>query len=137
MKKVLIIEDNDDVRENTADILELANYAVNTAQNGKAGVEKAIELLPDVIICDIMMPELDGYEVLQELNKHSKTASIPFIFLTAKTDKSDVRKGMNLGADDYLTKPFTENELLDALNSRLKKHDFLKREYSQTIEGVS
>lgn len=137
MKKVLIIEDNQDVRENTADILELSGYETITAENGKVGVKKAKQLLPDIIVCDIMMPELDGYEVLQELSKNPMTASIPFIFLTAKTDKSDMRKGMNLGADDYLTKPFTENELLDAINSRLKKHNFLKQEYSKNIEGLS
>ncbi|MBJ7880168.1 response regulator [Gelidibacter salicanalis] len=137
MKKVLIIEDNADVRENTADILELAGYKVATAENGKVGVAIAKQLLPDIIVCDIMMPELDGYEVLQDLNKNTKTASIPFIFLTAKTEKIDIRKGMNLGADDYLTKPFSENELLEAIECRLKKHDFLKKEYSQTIEGVS
>lgn len=137
MKKVLIIEDNEDVRENTADILELAGYSVTTAENGKVGVEKANKLLPDVIVCDIMMPELDGYEVLHELNKNTKTAGIPFIFLTAKTEKIDMRKGMNLGADDYVTKPFTENELIDAIESRIKRHDFLKQEYSQTIEGIS
>jgi DNA-binding response OmpR family regulator len=137
MKKVLIIEDNEDVRENTADILELAGYNAITAENGKVGIRKAKQLLPDVIVCDIMMPELDGYEVLQDLNKTFKTASIPFIFLTAKTEKIDMRKGMNLGADDYLTKPFTENELLEAIECRLNKHDFLKKEYSQTIEGIS
>ena len=137
MKKVLIIEDNKDVRENTADILELSGYNVATAENGKIGVEIAKQLLPDVIVCDIMMPELDGFEVLEVLNKDSQTASIPFIFLTAKTEKIDMRKGMNLGADDYLTKPFSENELLEAIESRLKKHDFLKKEFSRTIEGVS
>lgn len=137
MKKILIIEDNKDVRENTADILELAGYNVMTAENGKIGVEVASQILPDVIVCDIMMPELDGYEVLQALDKNTKTARIPFIFLTAKTERIDMRKGMNLGADDYLTKPFTENELVEAIESRLKKHDFLKREFSRTIEGVS
>ena len=137
MKKVLIIEDNKDVRENTADILKLSNYIVNTAENGKIGLEKAKKLLPDVILCDIMMPEIDGYDVLRDLNKDNKTASIPFIFLTAKSDKSDMRKGMNLGADDNLTKPYSENELLEAIECRLKKHDFLKQEYSRTIEGVS
>lgn len=137
MKKILIIEDNEDVRENTADILKLSNYSVDTAENGKTGIGKAKQLLPDVIICDIMMPELDGYHVLRELNKNRKTASIPFIFLTAKSDKTDMRKGMNLGADDYLTKPFNEKELLEAIECRLKKHDFLKQEFAQTIEGVS
>ena len=137
MKKILIIEDNEHVRENTAEILEFANYKVLKAQNGKIGVEKAKEELPDVILCDIMMPELDGFEVLNLLNQNSKTSHIPFIFLTAKSEKRDMRKGMNLGADDYLTKPFTENELLDAISSRLKKHEFLKKEFSRTIQGVS
>ena len=137
MKKILVIEDNQDVRENTADILELEGYEVLTAENGKIGVELATQLLPDVIVCDIMMPELDGYEVLEELNKNPQTSSIPFIFLTAKTEKTDLRKGMNLGADDYLTKPFTEKELLEAIESRLKKYDFLKEEFSKSIEGVS
>lgn len=137
MKKILIIEDNQDVRENTADILELEGYKVASAENGIIGVERAIELLPDVIVCDIMMPELDGYGVLEALNKNSQTSSIPFIFLTAKTEKIDMRKGMNLGADDYLTKPFTETELLEAIQGRLKRHDFLRREFSRSIEGVS
>lgn len=137
MKKVLIIEDNTDVRENTAEILRLVGYTVATAENGKVGVEVAKKLLPDVIVCDIMMPELDGYEVLQELNKKAQTASIPFIFLTAKTERIDVRKGMNLGADDYLTKPFTEKELLEAIQSRVKKHDFLRKKFSKSSEGIS
>ena len=137
MKKILIIEDNVDVRENTADILEIADYKVMTAENGKVGVKIAKQQHPDIIICDIMMPELDGYEVLKTLRKYSSTSQIPFIFLTAKTEKIDMRKGMNLGADDYLTKPFTDNELLEAIDCRLKKHDFLKKEFSRNIEGVS
>jgi DNA-binding response OmpR family regulator/DNA-binding transcriptional regulator YhcF (GntR family) len=137
MKKILIIEDNEDVRENTADILELANYKVSTAKNGKIGLNMVKRGHPDIILCDIMMPELNGYEVLENLSKNHKTAQIPFIFLTAKTEKSDMRKGMNLGADDYLTKPFNEQELLEAIECRLKKHSFLKQEFSRTIEGVS
>lgn len=137
MKKILIIEDNEDVRENTADILRLSNYKVATAENGEIGVKMAEQLKPDVIVCDIMMPELDGYEVLEIIRKNAKTASIPFIFLTAKTEKKDMRKGMNLGADDYLTKPFSETELLEAIQSRLKKHKFLKKEFSRNIKGVS
>lgn len=121
MKKVLLIEDNQEVRENTAEILELANYAVETAENGKTGVAKAQEYMPDIIICDIMMPELDGYGVLFLLSKNPKTAGIPFIFLTAKAEKSDIRKGMNLGADDYITKPFEEMELINTIESRLKR----------------
>src|SRR4051812_20977154 len=105
MKKILLIEDNAGIRENTSEILSLANYSVITAENGKVGVELAQRERPDLIICDIMMPELDGYGVLHILGKKDDTASIPFIFLTAKTEKTDIRKGMNLGADDYLTKP--------------------------------
>ncbi|TYC10556.1 response regulator [Bizionia gelidisalsuginis] len=137
MKKVLLIEDSQDLRENAAEILEIENYEVTTAENGKIGVEKALKVLPDIIICDIMMPELDGYGVFDKLSKHSETASIPFIFLTAKSEKTDVRKGMNLGADDYLTKPFEENELLEAIESRLKRTAFLKKEYAKNIQGIS
>jgi DNA-binding response OmpR family regulator len=137
MKKILIIEDNEDVRENTAEILKLANYDVATAENGKIGVEKANSYEPDVIVCDIMMPELDGYGVLEILSGTKSTSCIPFIFLTAKAEKSDMRKGMNLGADDYITKPFEEVELIKAIESRLNKHDFLKKEFSKNIEGLN
>jgi CRP-like cAMP-binding protein len=137
MKKVLLIEDNEDVRETTADILELANYKVATAEDGKVGVKLAKQFAPDIILCDIMMPELNGYGVLQILSKDPKTASIPFVFLTAKSEKSDWRKGMNLGADDYLTKPFEENELLDVLECRLKKNEFLKKEFTRNLEGIN
>lgn len=137
MKKILLIEDNKVVRENTADILELANYEVATAENGKLGVLLAKHYKPDVIICDIMMPELNGYEVLENLSNDKETAGTPFIFLTAKTDTIDFRKGMNLGADDYLTKPFEENDLLEAVAMRLKKHTFLKKEFSKNIEGIN
>lgn len=136
MKKILLIEDNVDVRETTADILELSDYEVIPAKDGRLGVKKAQKYIPDLIICDIMMPELDGYEVLQILNKSPKTATIPFIFLTAKSEKVDIRKGMNLGADDYLVKPFEEHELLEAIESRLKKNHFLKRKYSKSIAGI-
>ena len=137
MTKILLIEDHQDVRENTAEILELANYEVYTAEDGKKGLEVAMRTQPDIIICDIMMPELNGYDVLLYLSKDKTMASTPFIFLTAKTERIDVRKGMNLGADDYLTKPFEENELLDAVASRLKKHSFLKKEFSKDIEGIN
>lgn len=137
MEKVLIIEDNEDVRENIAEILELANYNVTTVQNGKVGIKIANKVKPDLIICDIMMPDIDGYGVLEALSSSKKTASVPFIFLTAKTEKSDIRKGMNLGADDYLTKPFEEKDLLNAIESRLKKHDFLKKEFSKNVKGLN
>jgi CRP-like cAMP-binding protein len=121
MKKVLLIEDDTVVRENTAELLELANYTVITAENGKVGVAEAKKHLPDIIICDIMMPELNGYGVLQILSKDTLTKQIPFIFLSAKTDHKDIRKGMNLGADDYITKPFDESEIFSAIESRLAK----------------
>ena len=136
MKKILLIEDNKDVRENTKDILELANYQVLAAENGRIGVDLAKRFGPDLVLCDIMMPELDGYGVLEALGKSSTTSGIPLIFLTAKTDRSEVRLGMNLGADVYLTKPFEEKELLDAVASRLRKSDFLKAEIAKNMEGI-
>lgn len=121
MKKILIVEDNPDIRENIAEILMLADYEVDTAENGKIGVQKAMSFLPDLILCDVMMPELDGYGTKEILDKKMLTAAIPFIFLTAKSSKEDFRKGMNLGADDYLTKPFEELDLLQTIDRRLKK----------------
>lgn len=135
MKKILLIEDNTDVRENTAEILSLAGYTVTTAPNGKVGVEKAQTENPDLIICDIMMPELDGYGVLHILNKNPETASIPFIFLTAKAEKTDMRKGMTLGADDYLTKPFDDTDLLNAIETRLRKRELVLQNYDNTEAG--
>ncbi|TLP74269.1 response regulator [Maribacter sp. ACAM166] len=137
MKKILIIEDNKDVRENMGDMLELANYEVATAENGKKGIEKVSQFHPDIIVCDIMMPQLDGYGVLEALGKNKATAGIPFVFLTAKSEKGDMRKGMNLGADDYLTKPFEEYELLDAVACRLRKNEFLRKDFSKDIEGIN
>ena len=121
MKKILLIEDDTVVRENTAELLELANYTVVTAANGKIGITEAKKHLPDIIVCDIMMPELNGYGVIQILSKEEATKHIPFIFLSAKTEYQDIRKGMNLGADDYITKPFDESELFSAIESRLAK----------------
>lgn len=123
MKKVLIIEDNDDIREGTAEILDLAGYETFMAKNGRIGVDLAIKHTPDIILCDIMMPELDGYGVLYLLQKNQQTASIPFIFMTAKAERADMRKGMEMGADDYLTKPFDDVELFSAIESRLKKRN--------------
>lgn len=131
MKKILLIEDNKEMRENTAEILELASYDVETAENGKIGVEKAKLNVPDLIISDIMMPELDGYGVLYMLGKDPETASIPFIFLTAKAEKEDFRKGMSFGADDYLTKPYDEMELLATIERRLKKFEQLRQEITK------
>jgi DNA-binding response OmpR family regulator len=126
MTKVLLIEDDSVVRENTAELLELADYTVISSENGKSGVTQAKKHLPDIIICDIMMPELSGYGVLQILSKEKTTKQIPFIFLSAKVERNDIRKGMNLGADDYITKPFDESELLSAIESRLAKVAILK-----------
>ncbi len=125
MKKVLLIEDDAALRENTAELLELNNYEVFTAPNGKIGIEKTKEVLPDVVVCDIMMPEIDGYGVLQDLSTDNRTMHIPFIFLSAKTEHKEIRRGMDLGADDYLTKPFEEEELVSAIESRLAKAEIL------------
>jgi CRP-like cAMP-binding protein/DNA-binding NarL/FixJ family response regulator len=132
MKKILLIEDNQEVRENTVEILELAGYHVLAAENGKIGVEIALKEIPDLIICDIMMPVLDGYGALHLLNKNESTAAIPFIFLTAKAERTDMRKGMEMGADDYITKPFDDIELLNAVESRLKKADAMRKDWKAT-----
>ena len=136
MKRILLIEDNAEVRENTTEILSLANYEVLVAENGRLGVEMAKQQKPDLIICDIMMPELDGYGVLHILSKNEQTAAIPFIFLTAKTEKTDIRKGMNLGADDYLTKPFDDTDLLNAIEARFRKSAMQQKQYELSPEGL-
>ncbi|MEO6549385.1 MAG: response regulator [Ferruginibacter sp.] len=136
-KTILVIEDNTEIRENTGEILELAGFKVLTAKNGKEGVEVALKQKPDLIVCDIMMPELDGYGVLHLLRKHPDTASVPFIFLTAKTERGDFRKGMEMGADDYITKPFDDSELLSAVEVRLKKVDVLENKYPSTVTGLA
>jgi CRP-like cAMP-binding protein len=136
-KKVLIIEDNNDIRENVVEILELAGYTVFAASNGKAGVDLALKNIPDIILCDIMMPELDGYGVLYMLSKSAQMASTPFIFLTAKAERTDLRKGMEMGADDYLTKPFDDMDLLNAIESRLKKKEILEKFYSKTLDNLN
>ena len=136
MKKILLIEDNTDIRENTAEILELANYKVFTAANGKEGVEVALKEKPDLIICDIMMPVLDGYGVLHSLHKNPEMQHIPFIFLSAKTERTDIRKGMSLGADDYITKPFEGTELLEAVEGRLNKAAMIEQEIADGLKGL-
>ena len=136
MKTILLIEDNLEMRENTMEILELDNYKVIPAKNGKEGVQLAQQNKIDLIICDIMMPLLDGYGVLHLLSKNSETASIPFIFLTAKSERIDFRKGMEMGADDYITKPFDDIELINAVESRIKKNELLRNEFSKNLEGL-
>ncbi len=128
MTKILLIEDNAEILDNTAEILEMAGYKVWTAADGKQGVQKAIVLHPDLIISDIMMPVLDGFGVLHLVQKNPELADTPFIFLTAKTERADFRKGMEMGADDYITKPFSDTELLNAVDSRLKKAERVKNQ---------
>ena len=137
MKSILVIEDNNDIRENTAEILELAGYKTFTAENGKKGVEIALKEIPSLIVCDIMMPELDGYGVLHLLKKNKSTENIPFIFLSAKTERSDMRKGMEMGADDYITKPFDDIELLNAVEMRLKKSAISQNQYPTSSLGIT
>ncbi|MDP3981860.1 MAG: response regulator [Chlamydiota bacterium] len=125
MKKILIIEDTASLREGINDILAINHYEVISAPDGKRGLRMAREFFPDLIMCDIMMPGLDGYEVLKQIRKDPFIGTIPFIFLTAKATKSDMRHGMNIGADDYLVKPFTEEELMESIRARLEKHALL------------
>ena len=125
MKTILLIEDDTTLRENTAELLELSNFRVITAPNGRIGIDKVKEHLPDLIVCDILMPEVDGYGVLESISNNPETSHIPFIFLSAKTEHKEVRKGMNLGADDYISKPFEEEELISAIESRLAKAEIV------------
>src|SRR3954468_11817814 len=137
MRSILIIDDNTEIRENIAEILQLGGYTTLTAENGRNGVESAIKQKPSLIICDISMPELDGYGVLHVLKKNPETEYIPFIFLTAKTERNDFRKGMEMGADDFITKPFTDIELLTAIEMRLKKSALVEKKYTRDAEGIN
>ncbi len=136
MTTILAIEDETAIRENIQEILELEGFDVLTAENGKIGVQLAQKYHPDLIICDVMMPELDGYDVLVTLRQNPNTIEIPFIFLSAKATTADFRKGMSLGADDYLTKPFTPRELREAISIRLEKQTMMLERYSQELERV-
>lgn len=133
MKTILLIEDNALIRENTGEILALAGYAVRIAENGKVGVEQALANKPDLVVCDIIMPVLDGYGVLQAFNGNPLLAGIPFIFLTAKTEQSDLRRGMALGADDFLTKPYENGTLLSAVAGRLNRFQHLQPESERVV----
>ena len=137
MKKILLIEDDSTLREDIAEVLQLSNYTVFTASDGKCGIEKALKERPDLIICDVIMPGLDGYGVLHILSRHPDTFAIPFIFLTGKSELADLRKGMGLGADDYLIKPFQESELLNAIEIRIRKSEGIKRNLVLDKKGVS
>jgi two-component system, sensor histidine kinase and response regulator len=134
MTRILVIEDEELIRDVIVATLEMSNLETISAENGLVGLELARQYLPDLIISDIMMPELDGYSVLLELHSHAETASIPFIFLTAKADNSAMRQGMNLGADDYLTKPFVGKDLLAAVTARLERQAANVRHYAKELE---
>ncbi|WP_346318378.1 response regulator [Chitinophaga sp. YIM B06452] len=134
---ILVIEDMSDVQENIAEILEMDNYKVLTASDGREGVKLALEHKPDLIICDISMPVLDGYGVLHMLQKRDEMSHIPFIFLSARAERTDIRKGMELGADDYLVKPFDPMELLHAVEIRLKKSQRLRQELTPDLTGFN
>jgi DNA-binding NarL/FixJ family response regulator len=121
MRKILVIEDEPEMRRNLTTILRLERYQAVAAENGRDGVDLALKEAPDLILCDVMMPELDGYGVLRSLRANAATEATPFIFLTAKGEKPDIRAGMNLGADDYLTKPVAKADLLNAISSRLRR----------------
>lgn len=131
MTHVLVIEDETMLLENIKETLEMEYYDVSCAENGRVGVEVALREKPDLIVCDIMMPELDGFGVLLELRSNPVSATIPFIFLTARADRGSMRQGMEMGADDYLTKPFTPNELITAVKARLEKHAAVVQEYKK------
>ena len=134
MQKILIIEDQPDVRENIEAILELEDYETLIAENGEMGIEMAKNHQPDLILCDVMMPKLDGFGVVQALRQNPITSTIPLIFLTAKVDRLSLRQGMDLGADDYLTKPFTLDELINAVKARLSKQTLIQKDVNQELD---
>ncbi|HEY9675116.1 MAG TPA: response regulator [Waterburya sp.] len=121
-KKILVIEDETEIRENLEELLA-NDYEVIVSSGGREGIEKALKELPDVVLCDVTMAGVTGHNVLTALRSNPTTVKIPFIFLTAKVSKDDIRLGMELGADDYLTKPFTRKELLSAISARLKRFE--------------
>jgi CheY-like chemotaxis protein len=136
VSKILVIDDQDIIRANLVEILEAEGFDVLNVEDGRSGVQLARQHLPDLIICDIMMPELDGYGVLTELRRDLATATIPFIFLTARADRSDLRQGMNLGADDYVVKPFTRDELLQAVSTRLAKQAAVAKKLETKMDNL-
>lgn len=136
MTTILVIEDEKPLREEIADTLGFEGFDVLVAENGQAGVQLAREQLPELIVCDVTMPQLDGYGVLAALRESASTTVIPFMFLTARADKSFMRHGMELGADDYLTKPFTRGELLEAIRARLERSAAIAQTYDDHLEGA-
>lgn len=133
MKNILVIEDDYNIRESIADLLSIKNYAITQASDGIEGLHYAKKINPDLILCDIMMPGIDGHEVLKELRMKKETANIPFIFLSAKSQMTEIREGMNLGADDYLTKPFKAADLFSAVESRLNRHQINQQELEEKL----
>lgn len=137
MKRILVIEDEPEMRRNITALLRYHSYEPIAAENGRAGVEAARREMPDLILCDVMMPELDGHAVLQTLQADAALARIPFIFLSAKGEKDDLRSGMNLGADDYLTKPVANADLVKAIESRLRRSEQqINREFKPDFSSV-
>jgi DNA-binding response OmpR family regulator len=136
MPRILVIEDEPTILENILQTLELEHFEVRGAPNGLIGIQLAREHSPDLVICDIMMPEMDGYEVLAELRNDPRTALVPVIFLTARVSRADLRRGMNLGADDYVTKPFTVPELLEAIRARLEKRRAIESEVQKLLDEL-
>ena len=136
MRKVLLIDDDEDFREDVSEILQLSNYLTLTAADGKTGVEKALKEKPDLIICDVSMPHMDGFSVLHILSRHPETVSIPFIFMTGKNELTDIRKGMGMGADDYLVKPFDETDLLNSIEMRLSKTNAMKGKLTDLQQNI-
>jgi CheY-like chemotaxis protein len=137
MKSILVIEDHQEVMENIGEILELAGYDVHLAPDGKRGIELATRHLPDLILCDVMMPELDGFGVLKIIRANDRTQNIPFIFLTAKSEKEDFRKGMGLGADDYIAKPFDDVDMLRTIEMRLQRSEHIKHQFEVPGSGLA
>ena len=135
--KILVIEDELNIRESLAELLELKDYDVITAENGQEGIIRAIQHLPNLIICDVMMPVFDGYQVLSLVRKNKNLANTPFLFLTAKASKEEIREGMSLGADDYLTKPFTSKELFSAIETRLSRSSDQDKELNRKLKVFS
>jgi DNA-binding LytR/AlgR family response regulator len=136
-KKILIIEDDKGIRENLRILLEEKNYDVVIASNGEDGVLTATTIPPDLTICDVMLPGMDGFEVIKKIGGRNTTPTLPFIFLTAKTDRADLRKGMGLGADDYIFKPFDDEELLQAVRMRLAKYEIVKSQIEESRDHRS
>jgi DNA-binding response OmpR family regulator/DNA-binding CsgD family transcriptional regulator len=136
MKNILIIEDEEELREGIAEILLYEGYNVSQASNGREGLKLAVQKNPDLILCDILMPEIDGYEVLRQLKARKQNAIIPFVFLTALNERINYRRGMELGADDYLTKPFSRDELLKAVSSQIDKYSNFEKQIKLKVDQI-